>query len=123
MENTQNETGFQSRTLWKVDRAIHQMEQDIDALLHENEELKAQIRELGHAAFLKEQDQFNTMIAGGLMACIGQPSIKSVSPAAVTMLSRIRSMKTLKEIHAYVEEFMTQAKSELEAMPNEETEQ
>lgn len=96
------------------------MERDIEALLQENAELKDRISEMNYKAFLKEQEQFQTMVVSGLMACVGQPSVKSISPAAITMLARMRAMKTLKDVHAYIEEFTTKAKGELEVISNEE---
>lgn len=111
MEN--NQPQFRSDTLRSLDLTLHEMEQDIDSLIQQRDELKEEVHRLQMESYAKSTEEFNTMIAGGMMACLGQPSIKSMSPAAVTMLSRIRSMETIEEVHAYVKEFMEGASKEL----------
>lgn len=96
-----------------LDSAIFRMEKDIDelgALLREKDD---QIRRLQTQSLLRSNDEFSTMITGGLMACIGQPDLNAMTPAAVTMLVRIRNMKTIDEVHAYVDEFIDKNKKQL----------
>lgn len=112
MEHERNDI-LKSALMRDLDSTLHDMERNARELAAENRELRKEVRALEHAAFLKDQDHFNKMIAGGLLACIGQPSVESVGPAAVTMLARIREMRTIEEVHLYVEEFMESAKREL----------
>jgi hypothetical protein len=115
MEYQQQEPGFKSDLMWSMDNAIAGMEQQIRDLKAERNQLKDEVHRLTMEDFHRSQKEFNSFIGNALLACIGQPSPQSIGAAGITMLSRIRDMKTIKQVHAYVDEFYAEGKAQIEA--------
>jgi hypothetical protein len=114
MKDQEHKSPFKSGALRQLDSDIHRMEENIASLIEERNVLEDENRQLRTEAFVKSRDEFGSMIVNGVMAAIAHPKADGMTPAAVTMLMRIRQMATIDEVHSYIDEFRKGALAELQ---------
>lgn len=79
---------------------------------HWQQEAETLQRELS----LKQHEELQAgqrMIGDALGSLFGTPSVSSITPAAAIAFSRIRHMKSLEEIHAFIDELGEKVVTEL----------
>ena len=53
------------------------------------------------------------MMVSTLLACIGTPPVESLGTVGATLLARIRDMKTIEEVHEFINETFDEMKTEM----------
>lgn len=86
--------------------ALENLDQDIFELEIENERLKAKVQEL-HKQICsnidKQLKEGQNIMSQTFLAILDIPEISSLGTVGVTVVAKIRDMKTIEEVHNYID--------------------
>lgn len=106
MENYQ-EDGFpfipksngMSQFLYGMDGKFFRLEEEVKFLKEENKKLNNELCENVNRQLKEGQDT----MGNALLAMLAPPSIDVMNPAGAIILMKIREMKSIKEVHQYID--------------------
>ena len=98
-----------NNALLDLDDYILSLEENVEGLIKERDELRKEIGDKISQDFKDSQQ----MMVSTLLACIGTPPVESLGTVGATLLARIRDMKTIEEVHEFINETFDEMKTEM----------